>query len=780
MLNNLIDQVRNHNVYLPHYFERYRSRCDSEEMDSLLYLLTEFRAKLASGNTTARYIRCWLSDGTDVIKHDEHVGMCLFPDEVREFLSYGVYYTVSFPFCFLHYLLSEANATISEYPEIAKILSDHPTSAIVHLMTTYHFSRSTSISMITKLVSGEDALEEWPFRDDRLTAVRNEIDSLVHLASQVTHSTTVRRSVYYGIRREIIHLAQCVQQQCDTAVLPFEFGLLVPVSQKDVVSAYLTAYLANHPHFTGMHLETTMKLPPILQLDTWYGDNVAFSQEELRRRRAKSTQEAFAYLDGYFVSTRDFPTLLFVDYMHQEVRFLTTEWERFNCVGLDHLQLLEEWRKQTTRVVSSVVTRPFVGVFSLDQALANGEFNTFFGLNPQCFSLASLQPSPSQFSPSPSPSPSQQSQHWEVEKWEVEKWEEEVLDQFLALDLFQRLCLAVGENNATAAAWIRQFVIQMLVEPESKPCRGLVLMDTRRVFAEEFLKALQSLFTFSTALNMDPAGRKKQLPRDRVARALLVHYNSDQALEPATMQWLEEMVRLKHRVDFCSQPDVCVRPAFCRVVVTAASLSRVPFFSLRDRDSFAYFSSSPAVMSQEELAVFSELRRRPWFPPLLFHALLEEGRQPWDWRAMRDTRLVEALVESRADSSVQFIWRHMEHSAMHGEQNVPLQKSVSKVAENSRDVWDGEVLYEEYRKFCMERKKEAVDFLGFVRCVLMAFYPFVDYRVVDGRKQFRISREGMKDGSLSASHPVERVETPCTTDRSSSDLFAVSSAFFVC
>lgn len=785
MLNNLIDHVRNHSVYLPHYFERYRARCDSEEMDSLLYLLTEFRTKLKSGNTTARYVRCWLIDGTDVIKHDECVGMCLFPDEVREFLSYGVYYTVSFPFCFLHYLLSEANAAQSDYPEIAKILSDSPASVIAHLMDTYHFCRSTVLSMITKLVSGEDALEEWPIRDDRLTAVKNEIDSLVDLASQRTHSTTVRRSVYYGTRREIIRMAQCVQQQCDAAVLPFEFGLLVPILQKDVVLAYLAAYLTDHPFFAGMQPETTMKLPPLLQLETWCGEGIAFSQEELSRCWARSTRDAFAYLDAYFVGVRESSTLLFVDYMHQEVRFLTTEWERCKCVGFAHLQLLAEWRQQTRRVADRVVTRPFIGAFSLEQAMTQGEFNTFFGLNPQCFSLAALQPpqplpshAPQQVKEGEEQSVKKEEQWVKEEQWEagrLSRWEEDALEQFLALDLFHRLCLAVAENSAAAAAWVRQFVIQMLFEPDAKPCRGLVLMDARRSFAEEFVKALQSLFTFSTALSMDHAGRRKQLPHDRVARALLVHYESDRTIEPETMLWLEELVRLRHRVDFCSEADVCVRPAFCRVVVTADSLSRVPFFSLRDRATFAYFATDPTAMTQEELAVFSELRRRAWFSTLLFHALLEEGPRPWDWRAMEDTRLVEALVEGRADSPVQFICWYVKHSGMHAR----LQKPALGDEKRERDVRDADELYEEYRQFCVEMKKEAVDFLGFARSVLVEFHPLVDYRVVEGAQQFLICREEMK-GSLWASRPVERVATPRTADHSSSERFAVSSVSSVC
>lgn len=77
LLNSLIDQVRNRNVYLTCYAEQYRARCDNEELDSLLYLLLEFRSKLKSGDKSARYVRCWLEDGYDVIKHDECVGMSL-------------------------------------------------------------------------------------------------------------------------------------------------------------------------------------------------------------------------------------------------------------------------------------------------------------------------------------------------------------------------------------------------------------------------------------------------------------------------------------------------------------------------------------------------------------------------------------------------------------------------------------------------------------------------------------------------------------------------------
>lgn len=66
-----------------------------------------------------------------------------------------------------------------------------------------------------------------------------------------------------------------------------------------------------------------------------------------KSRWARSTRDAFAYLDAYFVGVRESSTLLFVDYMHQEVRFLTTEWERCKCVGFAHLQLLAEWRQQT-------------------------------------------------------------------------------------------------------------------------------------------------------------------------------------------------------------------------------------------------------------------------------------------------------------------------------------------------------------------------------------------------------------------------------------------------
>ena len=173
--------------------------------------------------------------------------------------------------------------------------------------------------------------------------------------------------------------------------------------------------------------------------------------------------------------------------------------------------------------------------------------------------------------------------------------------------------------------------------------------------------------------------------------------------------------------------------------------------------------------------MFSELRRRAWFSTLLFHALLEEGPRPWDWRAMEDTRLVEALVEGRADSPVQFICWYVKHSGMHAR----LQKPALGDEKRERDVRDADELYEEYRQFCVEMKKEAVDFLGFARSVLVEFHPLVDYRVVEGAQQFLICRDEMK-GSLWASRPVERVATPRTADRSSSERFAVSSVSSVC
>lgn len=112
-------------------------------------------------------------------------------------------------------------------------------------------------------------------------------------------------------------------------------------------------------------------------------------------------------------------------------------------------------------------------------------------------------------------------------------------------------------------------------------------------------------------------------------------------------------------------------------------------------------------------------------------------------------------MEGRADSPVQFICWYVKHSGMHAR----LQKPALGDEKRERDVRDADELYEEYRQFCVEMKKEAVDFLGFARSVLVEFHPLVDYRVVEGAQQFLICREEMK-GSLWASRLWRELRLP--------------------
>ena len=742
LLNSLIDQVRNRNVYLTCYAEQYRARCDNEELDSLLYLLLEFRSKLKSGDKSARYVRCWLEDGYDVIKHDECVGMCLFPDEVREFLSYDVYYTVEFPFCSLRYLLSEANASASDYPEVESVLSCSSHSIIRHLVHSYHISEMTASSMVTRLVNGEAVLEEWPVTDVRLAALNAEIEALLARVGERTQTTAVRRAIYYGTRSLIIHIASCVQQQCDSPVLPYEYGLLVPMADKSVVMAYLAEYLNANAYLSGMRVSAVMNLPPILQIENWTGEGIAFSLEKLNACWKRDRKEAFRYLDAYFFAVEETTHLLFVDYMHQCVRRLVDEKDLLDFLSFDHLQLVEEWRHATTHVVHNVVSLPFVGVFSLQRAVREGVMNTFFGLNPCCFRDRDGD------------GDGDRDGDGDGDR-DDDKDERE-----LALHLFHRLTAAVAENNDAYALWLKQAVAHMLLHPSQKPTRGVVLMDEHQVYAEEWLKSVQSLFACSSAVCLDYDARRRQRQRDFVSRALLVHYHSDRAMQPETMEWLSELAHMKRRVDFTSESDVCVRPSYCRVFVTAASPQCVPFSCIRDHALYEFFRTDSSALSRTDLIVFSALRRRPWFPSLLLRSLMETDVATWDWRMTMDTRLFGVLVESFVESSILFVLWYL-------------------AKEKGSEMRCADDVYEEYRQYCLETGNVATTYLCFVRIILIEFFPVVDYVVVDNVAQFRFRMNRM--GSSEKEHVISnRSELNCCIHRGSKEHVVLSPVLCVC